>query len=144
MSYPNALFLVRHAEVETRFHRVFSGRLDIDLSPEGQNQAVALSDYLQKQSLHTIYASPMRRVQETLKPLLSRGFTQVTLPDLREIDFGDWTGLAWDDVRHKFQVSAFEWLDQLDCAAIPNAECGRTLRTRIEPCLLQIIQAHSG
>jgi broad specificity phosphatase PhoE len=68
----------------------------------------------------------------------------VVLQDLREVDFGDWTGLHWTEVQGKYGVSALAWLDQLECAGIPNAECARTLRSRIEPCLRQLLGQHSG
>ena len=36
---PTRLLLLRHGEVEDRFHRVFGGRIDMDLSPRGHQQA---------------------------------------------------------------------------------------------------------
>jgi broad specificity phosphatase PhoE len=68
----------------------------------------------------------------------------VILPDLREVDFGDWTGLAWKEVQAKFGVSPFSWLEQLECDGIANAECAETLQDRAEPCLRQILAAHPG
>jgi broad specificity phosphatase PhoE len=139
------LLLIRHAEVESRYQRVFGGRIDMDLSPRGHEQAAALAKYLHQKPPDAIYASPMKRVQQTLAPLLLNGAPKpVTLPDLREVDFGDWTGLSWDEVLAKFGVSAFAWLEQLECGGIANAECGETLRERLDPCLRQILHAHPG
>jgi broad specificity phosphatase PhoE len=64
------------------------------------------------------------------------------LSELREVDFGDWTGLSWDGVKEKFGVSAFSWLEQLDQARIPNAESAAQLRSRLEPCLRDILRRH--
>ena len=36
------LFLIRHAEVEERYHKVFGGRIDMGLSRRGQEQAKQL------------------------------------------------------------------------------------------------------
>jgi broad specificity phosphatase PhoE len=139
------LLLIRHAEVEARYQGVFGGRIDMDLSPRGHEQAAALAKYLHQQTLSAIYASPMRRVQQTLAPMLVNGAPKpVILPDLREVDFGDWTGLAWEDVHAKFGISAFDWLEQLECDGIANAECSETLQDRVEPCLRQILAAHAG
>jgi broad specificity phosphatase PhoE len=113
------LLLIRHAEVEARYQGVFGGRIDMGLSP-----------------LSAIYSSPMKRVQQTLAPMLVNGAPKpVILADLREVDFGDWTGLAWEDVDTKFGISAFAWLEQLACDGIANAECAETLQDRVEPCL---------
>jgi len=117
----------------------------MELSPRGHQQAAALAAYLRRQPLDAIYASPMKRVQQTLAPLLVNGAPRpVILPDLREMDFGDWTGLAWDAVQTRFGVSALSWLEQIESDGIANAESFETLRDRVEPCLRQILDGHPG
>jgi broad specificity phosphatase PhoE len=139
------LWLIRHAEVEERYHNVFGGRIDMELSRRGHQQALAVARYLEGKPLDAIYASPMKRVHQTLAALLGNGTPiPVIIPELREVDFGDWTGLHWTEVKARYGVSALDWLEQLECAGIPNAECGKTLRTRLEPCLRQILAKHSG
>ena len=64
------LLLIRHAEVEASYQGVFGGRIDMDLSPRGHDQAATLARYLHEKPLSAIYASPMKRVQQTLAPLL--------------------------------------------------------------------------
>ncbi|MCX6922523.1 MAG: histidine phosphatase family protein, partial [Verrucomicrobia bacterium] len=141
----NRLLLVRHAEVEARYQGVFGGRVDMDLSPRGHEQAATLAKYLHSLPLDAIYASPMKRVQQTLAPLLLNGAPKpVIMQDLREVDFGDWTGLSLDQVQAKFGVSALSWLEQLECGGIANAECGETFRERVEPCLERILAEHTG
>jgi broad specificity phosphatase PhoE len=145
MTEPTRLFLLRHAEVETRYHRIFGGRIDMDISVRGQEQAGALAKYLQPKTFDAIYASPMKRVQQTLAHVLTgRATAPVILPGLREVDFGDWTGLSWEQVKEKFNRSAYDWLNQLELDAIPNAESGKTFRARVEPCVQQILHAHPG
>ncbi len=70
MTAATNLFLIRHAEVETRYHRTFGGQIDMDISARGHEQAATLAKYLGPKSFDAIYASPMKRVQQTLKPLL--------------------------------------------------------------------------
>ncbi|MDB6026064.1 MAG: phosphoglycerate mutase/fructose-2,6-bisphosphatase [Verrucomicrobiales bacterium] len=145
MSAPTRLFLLRHAEVEERYHRVFGGRIDMDLSQRGHTQANALAKYLSKIPFDAIYASPMKRAQQTLAPILAeRASTPVLIDDLRECHFGDWTGMTWQQVHDKYQVSAFHWLDMMEQAKIPNGECSRTFRARVEPHLKSILEAHAG
>ena len=141
MQTHTSLLLIRHAEVEAKYQRVFGGTIDMNLSPLGHEQAGALAKWLKRQPLDAIYASPMKRVQQTLAPFATNGAPNpVVLPDLHEVDFGDWTGLGWEHVQEKFGISAFTWLDQLEQGAIPNAENSRSYRTRIEPCLQQILR----
>lgn len=139
------LWLIRHAEVAEQYQRVFGGRIDMDLSPRGREQAATLARYLERMRFDALYASPMKRVQQTLAPYLANGAPKlVILPELREIDFGDWTSLSWDEVQVKFGISPFAWLDQLECGGIANAECVDSLRSRIEPCLREILETHAG
>jgi broad specificity phosphatase PhoE len=142
---PTRLFLVRHAEVEEKYRRVFGGRLDMGLSPRGQEQATVLADYLRRFRIEAIYASPMKRVQQTLAALRTH---QTAVPrvvdDLQEIDFGAWTGLRWEEVHERFNLSAFDWLEHLDTGRIPQAETGQQVRRRVEPCLGRILRAHPG
>lgn len=142
---PTQLLLLRHAEVEPAYQRVFGGRIDMNLSATGQNQALALAQWLKRQPLDALYASPMKRVQQTLAPFLGgAGLAPTILDGLREIDFGDWTGLTWDQVAQRYGVSAFQWLDQLERGAIPKAETTASYRGRIEACLRDLLQTHPG
>jgi len=145
MTAATSLFLLRHAEVEARYHRVFGGQIDMDISPRGHEQAAMLARHLRNKSFDAIYASPMKRVQQTLAPVLEgRATPPIILLGLREVHFGDWTGLSWEQVKAKFNISAFEWLTQLESAAIPNAETGKMFRERVEPCVRQILRDHRG
>jgi len=148
-SHPNStrLYLIRHGEVESKYHKVFGGsRIDMQLSDEGHQQALRMAEYLHTERLDAIYCSPMTRAQQTLAPLLAKvpHHQPRILDGLREVDFGAWTGLNWNDVQEKFGISAFDWLDQLHAAAIPEAESAMQFRLRVEPCLQQIIEGHKG
>ncbi len=139
------LLLIRHGEVEARYQGIFGGRIDMNLSPRGKRQAKILAGYLRGKTIDAVYASPMKRVQQTLAPTLKNGgHEQTIVPDLCEIDFGDWTGLNWIAVRDKFHFAVHEWLHQIDKPGAPNGESGKTFRARVEPCLREIVANHRG
>ena len=139
------LWLIRHAEVERKYQGVFGGRIDMALSPVGRKQAQALAAFLHGKPIQALYASPMKRVRQTLAPIAEDGLPQpVWIHSLREVDFGVWTGHAWEEIEPKFGVSAFSWLEQLACAGIPEAESAVDLRSRLEPCLKEILTRHAG
>ena len=143
-NHPTQLYLIRHGEVEERYHRVFGGsRIDMALSPLGHAQAAALGRWLAGTKLDAIYASPMLRVQQTMAPALEgRGVEPALMPDLREVDFGDWTGFNWAQVKERFGVSAFAWLEILERAEIPGGESAHDLLSRVQPCLTEILHAN--
>lgn len=137
------LLLIRHGEVEEQYQGIFGGRIDMNLSTRGKQQAHILADYLKNKTIDAIYASPMKRVQQTLAPTLKlNGHSQTMREGLREVDFGDWTGMNWIAVRDKFKFAVHEWLDQIEHPGAPNGESGRTFRDRVEPCLQEIVRNH--
>jgi len=139
------LLLIRHGEVEARYQGIFGGRIDMNLSPRGKRQAKILADYLRVKTIDAVYASPMKRVQQTLAPTLrAHGHQQTIYHDLREIDFGDWTGLDWHTVRDRFDFPVHEWLDRIEHPGAPNGESGKMFRARLEPCLREILKKHPG
>ena len=140
MDSPTRLYLLRHGEVESRYHRVFGGKIDMELSPLGHQQVKALADYFRRHPPHVMYASPMKRVQQTLEPLAKwTGLTPNILPGLREVDFGAWTGLSWEQVYERFKVSAFDWLKELEAGSISGAESTGDFRKRVDESLKQIL-----
>ena len=144
-SPPTRLWLIRHAEIERRYQRAFGGRIDMNLSARGRAQARTLADFLHGKTFAAIYASPMKRVQQTLAPTLKNGVPAPTImPGLREVDFGDWTGFDWFQVQEKFGVHPYDWLDEIERGAVPNGETAVQFRNRVEPCLFEIIRQHPG
>jgi broad specificity phosphatase PhoE len=144
-SQPTRLLLIRHAEIEPRYQRKFGGRIDMNLSTRGHEQAKILTDYMRSKEIAAIYSSPMKRVQQTVAPLLENGASaQTVLPEFREVDFGDWTGFSWEEVGEKFGVHPYDWLDEIELGAVSNGENGIQFRARVEPRLFEIIHRHQG
>ena len=139
------LYLIRHGEVEQSYHKVFGGRIDMELSPLGHEQVRALARFLRAAPPDVMYASPMRRVQQTLAPLAEEtGLKPILMEGLREVDFGAWTGLSWDAVLAEHGVSAYTWLDQLEEGTIEKAETVPEFRKRVEVSLDQILAEAPG
>lgn len=139
------LLLIRHAEVEPLYQGVFGGRIDMNLSERGHEQAQLLAKFLRGRNFDAIYASPMKRVQQTFAPSARHHrVKQVILPGLREINFGDWTGYGWDTVREKFGIKPYEWLDKIELGVVPNGESTAHFRKRVEPCLRRAIRENRG
>jgi len=117
----------------------------MNLSARGRAQAKTLAEFLHDKKIDAIYASPMKRVQQTLVPSLKNGApAQTILPGLQEVDFGDWSGYNWNEVREKFGVHPYDWLDEIELGAVPKGENGVQFRARVEDCLFEIIRRHPG
>lgn len=128
------LLLIRHGEVEERYQRIFGGRIDMNLSANGEQQAERLASSMAHLHVDRLYCSPMKRAQRTAAPIAgAKGLPIETLPDLREVDFGVWTGHAWHEIPHKFGAPASSWLHHLDRDTIEGAESGERLVGRLRP-----------
>jgi broad specificity phosphatase PhoE len=139
------LLLIRHGEVEASYQKKFGGRIDMNLSPNGKRQGRILARYLRGKTIDAIYASPMKRVQQTLAPTLKQSkLAQNVREELREIDFGHWSSLGWQEVENRFGFQAHQWLDQIHRHGVPGGESGSVFRARVEPCLHRIIAGHQG
>src|SRR5215208_4605580 len=93
------LHLVRHA-AHDRLDRVLCGRMPgVTLGTLGRAQAAALSERLAGESIGAVYASPLERARETAEPLAERSGLAVRVEAaFQELDFGAWSGRAFDDL----------------------------------------------
>lgn len=139
------LYLMRHGEVDEAYHRKFGGTIDMELSPVGRHQAKVLGDFVQRYSFDVIYSSPMKRALATADPICtSQGHQPQIVDDLREIDFGEWTGKTWMQVAEEYQINVFTWLDELEAGRVKNAELGSEFRKRVGEATDEIVRNNQG
>ena len=142
---PTRLHLVRHGEVDEAYHQVFGGSIDMELSATGHEQAKSLAKFLQGRNFDHIYRSPMVRVRQTAKPLLDAlGREAEVIDELREVDFGVWTGHKWHEIQGKFGVDAEDWLVHLENGDVAEAEPMDGYRSRIRGSLEQMMGEGAG
>ncbi|MCP4670674.1 MAG: histidine phosphatase family protein, partial [Desulfobacula sp.] len=82
------------------FEKKIQGREDIELSPEGREQARAWAKILSSEKFDLILSSTMIRAQETAQIINDK--INVTIEydiNLREQDFGQWEGKKIKDIR---------------------------------------------
>lgn len=92
------VYLVRHAAHGDLGQRL-TGRRDAGpLSAEGQAQARAVAQALARRGVGEVVASPRRRTQETAAEICRAcgNLTLRTEPALDEIEFGAWSGQAFE------------------------------------------------
>jgi broad specificity phosphatase PhoE len=134
-------YLIRHGEHALQ-GRIVAGQTDgIGLSPQGRAEAAAIAERLASEIIDTIYASPLERTRETAAIVANRLQVPVAIRnDLTELDFGEWTGLTFDQVR-----ADRRWLPWQRCrsiAAIPGGESWRGVQDRIVAALFDLRRNH--
>lgn len=106
------LFLIRHGQTGGNVRGQYVGALDIDMTEEGISQARSAKHYLSNVNFSNIYSSPLKRAANTAKIIAEGTGHQVRIMnDLRELDFGKWEGLTFDEINKLYNKDYQGWLE---------------------------------
>jgi alpha-ribazole phosphatase/probable phosphoglycerate mutase len=126
----STLILVRHAH--TNLAGRFCGHSDPPLSEQGLAQLADLNQRLKNVSPTHIFCSDLQRARQTAEPIAQRCQLQPNLlASLRELAFGSWEGLDWDQVMARDPVYAQRWLDLSPSIPAPGGESFEDFLSRI-------------
>jgi broad specificity phosphatase PhoE len=133
--------LLRHGE-HTVQGKICTGRAPgVALSAKGRGEAEAAAERLADAGIAAIYASPLERAQETAGIVAKRLDLPVeTTPDLNELDFGEWTGLTFDEVRKDARWPI--WATHRSLSCIPGGETMRQVQRRVVEVLVELRERH--
>jgi broad specificity phosphatase PhoE len=99
------LYLARHGETEWNRQGRCQGHCDVPLSDHGRRQAEHLGRRLADLRLDAVWASDLSRAAETAG-IVARTSRQrvevVQAPGFREMDYGDWEGLRFEEIAGRF------------------------------------------
>jgi broad specificity phosphatase PhoE len=137
-----AFHLVRHGEHVWRDRGILAGRSPgVGLSAIGRTEMAATAEILAGEKIAALYASPLERTKESAEILAARFALPVRYrDDLIELDFGEWTGLTFDEVRRDARWEA--WRACRSMAAIPGGESMRQVQQRIMNALVELEREH--
>lgn len=139
------LILVRHGVTPWNEADRFQGRVDIGLSPEGEEQALLLAKRLASEELHAIYTSDLKRAWETAARIaLGRDIPIIPEPRFRELDFGAWEGLTYSEVQARHPEALKRWEEDPWSEAPHGGESLRQLTERVGGAMKAIVQKHPG
>jgi broad specificity phosphatase PhoE len=97
------LLLARHGETDWNREHRWQGHADPPLNDVGRAQARRLVALLAGERVDAVYASDLRRARDTAAAVgAARGLDTVAMPDLREIDVGEWMGLTSHEIQERF------------------------------------------
>ena len=115
----------------------------VALSAEGRAQAVLLAASLAGRPVAAVLSSPVQRAQETAAPIAARlGLAVTTDAGLDELDFGEWTGLAFAELEGRPQWDA--WNRARSLASCPGGESMVAAQARALASVARLRQAHPG
>jgi broad specificity phosphatase PhoE len=138
------LYLARHGESQANTEGVFSNRdVDHPLTELGLWQARALAEWLEPKGVSAVYASPIRRAQQTAGAVSTRvGAPIVTCEDLREVDVGDLEGRRDEEAWAVYHDVVQRWRQGELGARFPDGEDGFRANERVGGILTEIADRH--
>lgn len=137
------LVLVRHAA--SKGSRTFVGQNDKPLSATGRRQLKDLAAKLSRFRFQAAFASDLQRTQATAHAAVRRLELEVEIrPRLREMHFGRWQGLSWDEITKRHPRLASLWLKHFPSEPIPEAEQFTHFKKRVKSELNEIVAANRG
>jgi broad specificity phosphatase PhoE len=105
------LILVRHGETDWNAALRYQGHANIPLNEQGREQAHKAGVRLARYGATALYTSDIVRAAETAAIVgAATGLTPQPMPDLREIDVGQWEGLTPEELYRRFpeHMAAFD------------------------------------
>jgi broad specificity phosphatase PhoE len=94
------LYLIRHGETAWSLSGQHTGRTDIPLTKQGEQDARKLAERLHAVRFSHVFTSPLQRARRTCE-LAGLGDAAEIEPDLTEWDYGDYEGQFSLDTRKK-------------------------------------------
>lgn len=132
------LLVVRHGYTVTNATHRYTGQMDAPLTEEGVAQAERLGTYLaEHEKITRIYASDLSRAIRTAAPTAAHFGLEITpMPELREIDVGEFTGMTFESIR---QNPAYATLKHDAVTPFPGGESFVDLYRRTEQALEKLL-----
>jgi alpha-ribazole phosphatase len=139
------LYLMRHGAIASVKEKRFVGQIDPPLSPDGRNQSERQGRQLRDISFSQVWCSDLKRAYETASIVCrNRGLNLQPAPELREINLGQWDGMAMSQIR---KHSPDLWQargENIGHFRPPGAESFADLQQRAVPFIRRIAAQSAG
>ena len=135
------IYLIRHAlpDMPPGKKRCI-GCTDVPLGTLGRLQSAVLGEYMKTKPVSAVFCSGLSRATETARAISQ---DPIIVPDLREMDAGEWDGLLFDEIRQKWP-EIYEKRGTNPNYPIPGAEAIEQGQIRFAEAVEAILQKTEG
>ena len=129
------ILFIRHAETDSM--GTFCGSSDPDVNDAGMEQIAGLLAGWRGEKrfggpVDEVFTSDLRRARTTAEALAGAFDVPCTVHQgLREIDFGAWEGLSWDEIWKSHREYAERWIAEFPKLPAPGGEPYEVFRERV-------------
>jgi len=137
------IHLVRHGEIAGGGVFRYNGQTDVPLTPRGVEQYHLLAERLKERPIAACYSSDLSRCLQGAEILCrSWGIRPSLCPELRELSFGTWEGMTWEELADRYPLEWQARMDDFVGYRPPGGENLLDLRDRAIPLLSRIAERH--
>ncbi|MEO5964142.1 MAG: histidine phosphatase family protein [Candidatus Limnocylindrales bacterium] len=138
------LVLTRHGLTDRSNPEQHLGqRVDISINGAGRRQAEALAARLASVHFDRVLSSPLFRARETAE-IIAPGIAAEADKRLKEMDYGAWEGLTYDQLEERDGAFRREWELAPDRLACPGGESGNDVADRVRDFLSDLLDEHKA
>ena len=137
------LFLIRHGQTDWNIQKKYCGFSDIDLNENGKKQIKKLAKRISNERIQKIYSSDLKRTIQSAK-IIFKDAPIEKLPEFREINFGIFEGLTYQEIMKKHSKIYKKWIEKPLNTKIPNGEDLKTLAKRVKRGLTKVLSANNN
>lgn len=139
------IYIVRHGQSLGNLKGGFAGHTDYPLSELGHKQARITADFLKNEHIDTVISSPLSRAMQTAKPIANdRNLEVLTDEGFIEMNFGNWEGMAIEEVEEKYDGAFTVWKTEMYKTVCPNGESTIDCYNRAVKALKETAEKYNG
>lgn len=134
------IILVRHGQIDHNIQGRYCGWTNPSLNQKGINQAMKIKDKLADEKIDAIYTSDLSRCMETAE-IINKGHNINISTDvrLREINFGCFEDLSYEEISDKYPDHRDEWIKDGMNYIMPSGESVYQLIDRSKKAVEEIV-----
>ena len=145
MENKTTIYLVRHGLTEANTKGLMMGWNDEVLNNTGLRQAEKVAARLERFPISTVYSSPLKRAWMTAEIIAkSHKLIPIALPDIMEINYGDWQGLTRAEVRRRWPDLSERSREYNHAFVFPGGESFREVGERAIKAFTNLINKERG
>ncbi|WZL73878.1 alpha-ribazole phosphatase [Clostridiaceae bacterium 35-E11] len=135
------IYLLRHGQPKLESDKkYYMGRLDLDLSNQGIEQAAGLARKFKEMPLGNIFCSNMKRTEKTAQVIGKyHDIKPQKIKDLCEINLGDWEGRTFEEVRQRYPEEFKKRGEDIINYCTPNGESFFDVNKRVMKAFYDIL-----
>ncbi|WP_163323303.1 alpha-ribazole phosphatase [Draconibacterium mangrovi] len=134
------IYAIRHSSVNVK-SGICYGQTDVDVAESFYDEQKRLLQEIKQESFDAVFSSPLlrcRKLAESLFPNKKIHFD----PRLKELNFGDWEMLYWDEIYA--QPEGKTWMDNYQTLPTKNGESYPKMVARVSACVNEIKKLNAG